>query len=598
MSPSNRPEDTHAYEVIISTGMRRHAGTSANVSMLMTGERGESHAFLLKNSQCMTLARSSVNSFLVTTSETLGELSYIRVWHDNFGGDPSWYVKQISIREISSDRVWHFLCEHWLAVDEGDGLIDRIFPVASDEEIKEFRRMFVTKAYKDLTDSHLWFSVVCRPPQSPFTRVQRVSCCFSLLLCTMMANAMWYEADKGRYTAVKVGTLEFSWEQVSIGICSSLIVFPINLILVQIFRHCSQRPPQKNCRKQREHKSSTATKISMVKLESGQSSIHGHYCPAGVYRKLNIVSPSESIESLSGKQKFNQTSAMRSIHFHCPAGVYRKLNIVSPSESIESLSGKQKFNQTSAMRSIHFQPLFVSLGASTMNDSTNDVTSLLLRENDSAKCSPVEAPNRSNTMQDKQFSNGRRLPWWFVYVAWALVTITSLTAASVTLLYGIEFGLTKSAQWLLSMFFSVTQDIFVSQPLKVVALAIFFAYIFKKPNIVMFSTSSFHRSDDQWLQEKLEEEHTVVPPAKVPSEDTLRRARDRAAKERAMHVILLDLGTYLVFTLLVLLIAYGFRDQDAFHQNDAVAKVVLNQSYIEKPDELKRRTFSQVALHI
>ena len=559
MSPSNRPEDTHAYEVIISTGMRRHAGTSANVSMLMTGERGESHAFLLKNSQCMTLARSSVNSFLVKTSETLGELSYIRVWHDNFGGDPSWYVKQISIREISSDRVWHFLCEHWLAVDEGDGLIDRIFPVASDEEMKEFRRMFVTKAYKDLTDSHLWFSVVCRPPQSPFTRVQRVSCCFSLLLCTMMANAMWYEADKGRYTAVKVGTLEFSWEQVSIGICSSLIVFPINLILVQIFRHCSPRPPQKNCRKQREHKSSTATEISMVKFESGQSSIHGHYCPAGVYRKLNIVSPSESIESLSGKQKFNQTSAMRSIHF---------------------------------------QPPFVSLGASTMNDSTNDVTSLLLRENVSGKRSPVEAPERSNTIQDKQFSNGRRLPWWFVYFGWALVTITSLSAASVTLLYGIQFGLTKSAQWLLSMFFSVTQDIFVSQPLKVVALAIFFAYIFKKPNIVMFSTSSFHRSDDQWLQEKLEEEHTVVPPAKVPSEDTLRRARDRAAKERAMHVILLDLGTYLVFTLLVLLIAYGFRDQDAFHQNDAVAKVILDQSYIEKPDEFKRRTFSQVDPHI
>ena len=114
----------------------------------------------------------------------------------------------------------------------------------------------------------------------------------------------------------------------------------------------------------------------------------------------------------------------------------------------------------------------------------------------------------------------------------------------------------------------------------------------------MFSTSSFHRSDDQWLQEKLKEEHTVVPPAKVPSEDTLRRARDRAAKERAMHVILLDLGTFLVFTLLVLLIAYGFRDQDAFHQNDAVAKVVLDQSYIEKPGEFKGRTFSQVAPHI
>lgn len=559
MSPSNRPGDTHFYEVVISTGMRRHAGTTANVAMTMTGERGESHAFLLKYKDCTRLARSSLNSFLVTTSETLGELSYIRVWHDNSGEDPAWYVKQISIREIATNGVWHFVCEHWLAVDEGDGLIDRIFPVTSKKEMKEFRRLFLTKTYKDLTDSHLWFSVVWRPPQSSFTRVQRVSCCFSLLLCTMMANAMFYEADKGRYTAVELGTFEFSWEQVSIGICSSLIVFPINLILVQIFRHCRSRLPRKpNC-KPRERISSTQTEINMVKFASGEGSM------------LSINSP---------------------------AILHQRLNKQSPQEPLTSSTRNKKFSLSSAIRSANLPSVFVSLGAATSSNSTNDIRPLI--QNDSRACSPAGVAKKTSTSREEENSNVKRLPWWFVYVGWALVILTSFTAASVTLLYGIEFGVKKSTQWLLSMFFSVTQDIFVSQPLKVVGLAIFFAHILKKPNTVMFSTSSRDRSDEQWLQDQLQgtdeylEECAVARPVKVPSEDILQSARERAAKERAMHVILLDFGTFFLFLMLVLLIAYGFRDRDAFHQTDAVSKVLLSQGFSEKSHGSKPDMFSQV----
>lgn len=565
MSPSNRAGDAHAYEVIICTGMRRHAGTTANVAMTITGEHGESQAYLLKNSKRMTLARGSTDSFLVTTSETLGELAYIRVWHDNFGKDPAWFVKQISIREIDTDGVWHFVCESWLAVDEGDGMIDRIFPVASNKELKEFRRLFLTKAYKDLTDSHLWFSVVWRPPQSPFTRVQRVSCCLSLLLCTMMANALWYEADKGRYTAVELGPFEFSWEQVSIGICSSLVVFPINLLLVQIFRHCRPRPVPKlglfNM-KIRPRSSSTHTEITMVKFGSHESCTFGTNCLTSHYQTVNKTSPGESPNSRD--KNFRLAPAMRSAHL--------------PSFSISaSLAG-------------------------TATDSANDIRSLLPR--DSLSSSPTRDHEKTlNTACEEDTSRAKGLPWWFVYVGWLLVILTSLTAATVTLLYGIEFGLKKSSQWLLSMFFSLTQDIFVSQPLKVLALATFFAYIFKKRNKIALSSPSRLTSDEHWLQNQLEhseddfEERPKAPPVEVPAEDTLQRARDRAQKERTMQAILLDIGTFLVFTILVLLIAYGFRDQDAFRQNDAVAKVLLRQNFSGKPKGFKPNRYSQVNPH-
>lgn len=52
--------------------------------------------------------------------------------------------------------------------------------------------LFFTKATKDFSDGHLWYSVISRPPSSSFTCVQRVSCCFSLLLCTMLTSIMFY----------------------------------------------------------------------------------------------------------------------------------------------------------------------------------------------------------------------------------------------------------------------------------------------------------------------------------------------------------------------------------------------------------------------
>lgn len=52
--------------------------------------------------------------------------------------------------------------------------------------------LFFMKTAKDFRDGHIWFSVISRPPCSTFTRVQRVSCCFSLLLCTMLTSIMFW----------------------------------------------------------------------------------------------------------------------------------------------------------------------------------------------------------------------------------------------------------------------------------------------------------------------------------------------------------------------------------------------------------------------
>jgi polycystin 1L2 len=50
--------------------------------------------------------------------------------------------------------------------------VDRLLPVANEEQKTQFGQLFPTKASKSLGDDHLWFSVIARPPASRFTRLQ------------------------------------------------------------------------------------------------------------------------------------------------------------------------------------------------------------------------------------------------------------------------------------------------------------------------------------------------------------------------------------------------------------------------------------------
>jgi len=56
-------------------------------------------------------------------SRSLGQLNYIRIWHDNsgLGSDASWYLKYILIRDLQTMKTNYFICEKWLAVEKDSG---------------------------------------------------------------------------------------------------------------------------------------------------------------------------------------------------------------------------------------------------------------------------------------------------------------------------------------------------------------------------------------------------------------------------------------------------------------------------------------------
>ena len=279
---------------------------------------------------------------------------------------------------LHTDERWYFICERWLAVEEDDGRVERVLPIASDKELTHFQHLFVSKTVRELGDGHLWFSVITRPATSPFTRVQRISCCLSLLCLTMVTNAMFYDlGNKGATMMVSIGSFQLDVRTFIIGLQASLIIFPVNLALVQIFR--SVRP-----KKSKQHKQ-------------------------------------------TDKEAADNTNYFSDISRCCSE------------ESLPKVSRKE----------------------------------LYIEKEDDRK---AEGEQRG---KDKKKKKG--LPHCFVYFAWVLCFLASVTGAVFTVFYSLNWGAEISNKWLIAFLTSFVQSILVIQPVKVVFASLLFAMIIRKP---------------------------------------------------------------------------------------------------------------------
>lgn len=195
---------------------------------------------MLKDPKRAKFGRGEIDQFLLTVPQTLGSIKEIHIWHNNVGKSPAWYLFRVLIRDLQTDSKWWFVCDRWLAVEEGDGSVDRRIQLATKKELTKFNILFVNATRKNLLDGHLWLSVFTRPPKSTFTRVQRLSCCLSLMLSTMVANLMFYQvgADDNSTASqsIHIGPIILSVKQIMIGVQSSIVVLPVNMIIVSIFR--------------------------------------------------------------------------------------------------------------------------------------------------------------------------------------------------------------------------------------------------------------------------------------------------------------------------------------------------------------------------
>ena len=148
-------------------------------------------------------------------------------------------MNHVFVKDVQLEKSWHFIYNDWLAVDRGSlQQTSATLEAVTEAEFKvKAKHNFMLNAKNGLRDGHLWLSIFSKPAKSTFTRVQRLSCALSLLLTTMLTNIMFYgvPTDDPEDQVGVAGSISINLSAIIIGIESSLIMFPVNLIILQLF---------------------------------------------------------------------------------------------------------------------------------------------------------------------------------------------------------------------------------------------------------------------------------------------------------------------------------------------------------------------------
>uniref|UniRef100_A0A3P8UHJ0 Lipoxygenase homology PLAT domains 1 n=1 Tax=Cynoglossus semilaevis TaxID=244447 RepID=A0A3P8UHJ0_CYNSE len=122
------------YIVQVKTSDVAGAGTDANVWVIIFGENGDTGTLALKEcNKSNKFERKQVDTFRFSEILSLGELSKIRVWHDNTGLAPGWHLDYIDVKDELLDKTFRFPCDRWLAKNDDDGQIMRELACANND---------------------------------------------------------------------------------------------------------------------------------------------------------------------------------------------------------------------------------------------------------------------------------------------------------------------------------------------------------------------------------------------------------------------------------------------------------------------------------
>ncbi|XP_047565947.1 polycystic kidney disease protein 1-like 2 [Lutra lutra] len=594
----NDPFAQYHYLVTVYTGHRRGAATSSKVTVTLYGLDGESEPHHLSDPDIPVFERGGVDVFLLSTMFPLGELRSLRLWHDNSGDRPSWYVSRVLVHDLAKDRKWHFLCNSWLSIDVGDCVLDKVFPVATEQDRKQFRHLFFMKTSTGFQDGHIWYSIFSCAARSNFTRVQRVSCCFSLLLCTMLTSIMFWGVPKDpAEQKMDLGEIDFTWQEVMIGLESSLLMFPINLLIVQIFRNtCPRVTKEQNTEKWDRGSPSLASSqqpmenglltlevvtkdmwrlvSSLFKALKVPSPVSGwdSAAPMDINHLLALVQEVVCLQNMAGPELWEEAKQKEN-PLMLPLGSLQakeQMRCLMPEVGPSDPQKDNVYKQCLYLQLEHMEQELRLVGPCGFPQSQSHARALsqlqMLKGYLGGQLGTPPSAYASFPMASKR---PRGLPWWFVVVGWLLVAVTSGVAAFFTMLYGLHYGRASSLKWLISMAVSFVESVFVTQPLKVLGFAAFFALVLKRvedeeePVASLPGRLSSPDPSALFRARRCSRKNIYQPPLAADVE----KMKTTHLKEQKTFAFIREVLAYLGFLWMLLLVAYGQRDPSTYHFN-------------------------------
>ena len=176
---------------------------------------------------------------------------------------------------------------------------------------------------------------------------------------------------------------------------------------------------------------------------------------------------------------------------------------------------------------------------------------LLFRKSDPHKCLNAREDNYKNNRTKRQCI----LPYFCMYFAWFLCVSTAIASALFTVFYSLAWGGEKSARWLSSVALSLTVDILISQPVKIVITS-----------VIAASRCGRRKS----LQESTQDSN-VQPLFRLSTQEK-KKAKDFKVKEKKMFKFIKELTFLLLFVLLLMIVCYGDKNEHRFQLADTTEK--------------------------
>ena len=332
---------------------------------------------------------------------------------------------------------------------------------------------------------------------------------------------MFYElGDAEESLRIKFGPIDFTWRQLMIGIQSSIVVVPFNLMIITIFRFTGPRMPS-----EREQKAG----------------------PKGQEKKAGANAKPK------GKTKPKDEKLIGREGSHCKKSKDKKGPTDQKSKDKNKSEPKAKDKNKA--------------------DSKTKTKKEELQKTNRQKTAPKAGQEVTKRRKFK-------LPYWCNYIAYTLAFLTSFVGALFTIFYSMVWGKEKSDKWILSVIISLVQDIFFVQPLKVILVASILAMLLRKPP----EDDEEEIVNDEVEETKQEEltDDTSVDGTKDPRKNLftsgpdpiiVAMAREKKLKEAQMCNIFSQLVLRFLFVFLLSVATYGSRGGDRFYLSKNVQDI-------------------------
>ncbi|XP_027753038.1 polycystin-1 isoform X2 [Empidonax traillii] len=582
----------YKYEILVKTGWGRGSGTTAHVGIALYGVDNKSGHRHLDGDNAFH--RNSLDVFQIATERSLGSIWRIRIWHDNKGLSPSWYLQHVIVRDLQSSKSYFFLVNDWLSVEseDNDGMVEKEVFAASETELRSFWRIFVAELQRGFFEKHVWLSLWDRPPRSRFTRVQRATCCSLLVFLFLCANAVWYGVVGNVHLSnVAVSNLiPVSVDTVAVGLVSSVVVYPLYLVILFLFRMARGKVSISHTVTHSDQQSleidnyldSSILDSSFPTFPGLQAEAFSEQTKTDLFledSKSLVRWPSSeallswpdllSDPSIMGNtiQKLKRGRASRHLGLEAPLATEEdslSLGIHQGQPRYFSASDEDLIRQIladGASGISHSQDLgpymraetdLISGLSSVFGEKVETVMMQKLNDKGQSVAAPPREVSRSAkstwTVADQTFRK-RLLPPWCSYLAHGISLLLFATSTGVSVWIGVGFSSSVALMWLISGIFSFLASFLVWEPLKVLLEALYFSLVARR----------LHPEEDDTLVEQPCVEHVSEKISKVrpPQGFALFQAKEEARKVKLLHRMLKNFLIYMMFLLVILLTNYG-----------------------------------------